>query len=137
MDTLQRVSGGTLRVGISPHPPWVVPGPVPTGPEPELVTALAAELGARIEWHPGSTDALLARLEGRGRGGSAQEDRPLLDLVIAGLCEDSPWREHVAFSQPHTRPREGEGCERVLALPPGENAWAVRVDRWLVQQGAR
>jgi polar amino acid transport system substrate-binding protein len=130
-DTLARVAQGTLRVGVSVHPPWVLPGPEPVGVEPELVGELAEELGVEIEWHPGSTEALLARLEGRGKGGSVVSDNPALDLVIGGLCQDSPWRKHVAFSLPYADVDEGMGCERVLAMPPGENAWAMRVDSWI------
>jgi polar amino acid transport system substrate-binding protein len=134
LDTLERVSQGTLRVGVSAHPPWVLPGEVPTGEEPELVGELAQELGVQVEWHPGSTEALLARLEGRGRGGSLDSDKPALDLVIGGLCKDSPWKTHVAFSLPYADEVRGGGCERVLAMPPGENRWAVRVDSWIAQR---
>jgi hypothetical protein len=56
---------------------------------------------------------------------------PALDLVIGGLCQDSPWKEHVAFSLPYVRETEGGGCARVFAMPPGENRWAVYIDSWL------
>jgi hypothetical protein len=116
-------------VGVTEHPPWTLPGPA--GPEPELVGELAGALGVQVEWHPGSTESLLARLEGRGRGGDVVGRTPALDLVIGGLCQDSPWKEHVAFSLPYVRETEGGGCARVFAMPPGENRWAVYIDSWL------
>lgn len=49
--TLERVSGGTLRVGVAGHEPWVVlEGSEPTGIGSEIVKLLADEINAVIEW---------------------------------------------------------------------------------------
>ena len=50
--TLDRVQGGVLRVGVSPHPPWTVvrEGADPAGVEPDLVRRFAERLQARVEW---------------------------------------------------------------------------------------
>lgn len=50
--TLDRVrSAEILRVGASPRPGWVdLDEGSPTGREPRLATAFAADLGAAVEW---------------------------------------------------------------------------------------
>lgn len=188
--TLDRLRGGTLRVGVAHNPPWAaLPAPGEAlGVEPRLVRALAAELDARVEWVPGSETALLQALEHRR-----------LDLVIGGLSAADPRAGTLGFSRPYytdtlavgaspggTFPRDLEGLRvgversragaavlerrgavpvpvdalehfdgpvaapawrlagagrapgtvlgrerRVFAVPPGENGWLVRVERFL------
>jgi DNA-binding IclR family transcriptional regulator len=60
--TLDRVRGGTLRVGVVNHPPWVVDsGGAVGGVESALVTQLARELGV----HKSTAFRLVAALERR------------------------------------------------------------------------
>src|SRR5918998_5697743 len=95
--TLDRVIGGTLRVGVSPNPPWteVTQGGEPTGSEVDLVREFAATLPAEVSWTVGGEEALIKRLE-------AGE----LDLVIGGLTADTPWEKHAAIPKPYA---EGTG----------------------------
>ncbi len=52
--TLERVSGGTLRGGVSEADPWVrLEGSEPSGVDVELVRRLARELDAAVEWVEG------------------------------------------------------------------------------------
>ncbi|HEX6038250.1 substrate-binding periplasmic protein [Longimicrobium sp.] len=189
--TLERVRGGTLRVGVAHNPPWAdLPAPGEArGVEPRLVRALAAELGARVEWVPGSETELLAALE-----------HHRLDLVVGGLSAADPRGATLGLTRPYytdtvavgvapgtaapaelkgarvgvERTRagaaalEGKGATpvpvddvarfpgpvaaptwrlaragrrptrtvlaqegRVFAVPPGENGWLVRVERFL------
>lgn len=122
--TLERVRGGTLRVGYTVHPPWVMDGGArPTGIEPELVRRWARELDARVEWVQGSEAQLIPRLRRRE-----------LDLVIGGLAADSPWSGDVSFSQPYAEVRSGPDGTReahVIAVAPGESALAIALDRFL------
>src|SRR5687767_518503 len=68
--TLDRVRGGTVRVGLTEHDPWtLVDGPA--GVEVELVERFAERLDATIEWTDGSEQEMFGALE----AGS-------LDLVI-------------------------------------------------------
>jgi hypothetical protein len=61
-----------------------------------------------------------------------------LDLVIAGLKDDVPWRTEVAFSRPYFIAKVGDRTLRhVVALPPGENAWLMRVDRHVYEHSDR
>lgn len=115
--TLERARGGVLRVGAATAPPWVVhrtDGRV-AGVEAELVAEFARTLGARVEWHRGSADELLAKLEKRE-----------LDVVIAGLTAATPWATHVGITRPY---RIDGPHERVLAVAAGENATLVALDR--------
>jgi ABC-type amino acid transport substrate-binding protein len=118
--TLPRLRGGELRVGVAEHPPWttIVDGRV-DGVEPRLVAELARELGARTAWRRGSESELLESLHARR-----------LDLVIGGLTDDSPWRGKVAFTTPYFTDTVADR-RHVFALSPGENAWQMRVERFL------
>jgi predicted component of type VI protein secretion system len=89
------VRGGVLRVGLLHHKPWaaMIDGR-PQGPEAALVEQLARSLNATVEWAEPRGDELFQALK---------EYR--VDLVIGGITERSPWKEHVAFTRPYLRHR--------------------------------
>ena len=122
--TLERVRGGTLRVGFVVDTPWVTAvGQGAGGVEGALVAELARGLGARVSWTHGSETPLLTALHDGE-----------LDLVIAGLTSESPWAAKASFTRPYyvdTTTVNGELAEvpHVVAVPPGENAWQVHVER--------
>jgi polar amino acid transport system substrate-binding protein len=104
--TLERVEGGTMRVGITENPPWSsLEDGVRTGVEVDLVEGFAESLEAEIEWFDGSAPELLAALEHRE-----------LDLVVGGLTLDDPWAQVVTFTQPYAE------IATLVAVPPGEQA---------------
>jgi polar amino acid transport system substrate-binding protein len=112
--TLDRVRDGVLRAGVTDNPPWTVArGDAPAGAEVELVERLAAGLGARVEWRTGSESVLVAALGSRE-----------LDVVVGGREEQAPWSGQAARTRPYAD-------RRVWALPLGENAWQVEVERFL------
>jgi ABC-type amino acid transport substrate-binding protein len=124
--TLDRVRGGTLRVGFVVDTPWVTEaGQGAGGIEGAIAAELARGLGARIAWtHASETPLLTALHDGD------------LDLVIAGLTKDSPWAANASFTRPYyvdTTMVHGEQREvpHVVAVRPGENAWQVHVERLL------
>jgi hypothetical protein len=128
--TLERVRGGVLRAGVCEIPPWVVrEGDRPLGVEPALLQRFAAGLDARIEWQWGSAEEHLAALE-----------HHRLDLAACGLERSTPWRKRVGLTLPYhveRRPPDAPGgrtAEHVLAVPPGENAWLVALERFLVAE---
>jgi polar amino acid transport system substrate-binding protein len=84
------------------------------------VSSFAASMGVRVEWYHGGADELLHRLARRE-----------LDVVAAGLAEDSPWRHEVGLTR---RYGEASGSGRVLAVAPGENAMLVALERHLRAQ---
>ena len=115
--TLRRITGGVLRVGVVDNPPWVIArGGEPAGVEPAIVRTLAAELGAEVQWTRGAEHDLMRALHTRS-----------LDLAIGGFDAKLPWVREAALTRPYYR----DDRQHVFAVPPGENAWMVRVERAL------
>lgn len=125
--TTARMRGGVMQVGASHDPPNVVVPVVgaPTGGDVELIETFAAAQGARVQWVRGDHDGLMRDLEARR-----------LQAVIGGVHADSPWIPHVGVTlQFDAFDVHGRRIKRVIATPPGENAWLMRMDAHL--QGAR
>ena len=122
--TLRKVENGTLVVGYSENPPWVVKAsPEPTGIEPELVKAFARTLHAKVQWRNNTEQVLFEDLEKRR-----------IHLLIAGLTDDSPWKkEKVGFIRPFV---EQGKQKHVMATIQGENAFVVRLEEFLHQRQA-
>lgn len=114
--TLDRVQGGVMRVGLIEHPPWVDRADAePDGVEVTLIRQFAKELDAEIRWIRGPEADLMRALQ-----------HAELDAVIGGLTRSTPWRrENIGFTRPYYRGRT------VIAIPPGENAWLMRMERFL------
>ena len=88
--TLDRVRGGTLRVGVVPNPPWVTDSlGALGGVEVRLVEELARGLGARVAWVRRPQDVMLEALRARE-----------LDLLVGGLTDDATWKMEVAHTKP-------------------------------------
>jgi polar amino acid transport system substrate-binding protein len=101
--TLDRVEGGTMRVGVIESDPWVkLGGEEPRGVEPGLLREFAEQIDADIEWVEGGESDLIAALEGYQ-----------LDVVIGGLTRDSPQKKLAALTRPYVE------VQLNLALPPG------------------
>ncbi|MGJ4730288.1 ABC transporter substrate-binding protein [Luteimonas sp. SDU101] len=115
-----------MRVGASHDPPWVrvVDGEV-RGPEADLIRRYADAHGYRLTWLPGNHDALMGDLE-----------RARLHAVIGGHHPDSPWKPKVGWSRPLALRASADGPmpERRVALPPGQSAWHLGFDRYLVER---
>lgn len=126
--TLERATGGVLRVGISENPPWteVAADGTVSGSEVELVTAYAETIDAEIEWVPAGENVLAAEM----KAGT-------LDVVIGGLPSDAPWTSEIALTRPYTTTTgpEGKAVKIVFGVPPGENALMVDLERFLAEQG--
>jgi polar amino acid transport system substrate-binding protein len=87
--TLARVRAGTMRVGVAEHRPWtIVTSGGAGGIEGALIAEVARDLRARIEWVRAPESRLLRALE-LGE----------LDVVIAGLTDDNPWKRRVTFTK--------------------------------------
>lgn len=124
--TLDRVEGGTLRVGVSPHDGWaeVVDG-VGVGREAELVEGFATSIDADVAWTEGGEEHLMEDLE-------AGE----LDLVIGGLSDTTPWSSHAAITRSYltTTDASGASTNHVMATPLGENAFLVALETYLTEE---
>ncbi|GIJ51742.1 hypothetical protein Val02_86280 [Virgisporangium aliadipatigenens] len=116
--TLDDVRGGVLRVGVTAAPPWVTVAADGTvaGAEAVLVERLAARLGARIEWYPGSESSRMAALEKR-----------VLDLVVGGLTADAPWIEQASLTRPYITTRPVVAVAAGVAAPKSLDGQRVAV----------
>jgi polar amino acid transport system substrate-binding protein len=103
--TLDRVQGGTMRVGVIDAPPWASTDKGdPTGVEPELIKRFAEDLDAEIEWYPGTEEELVEAMRGFQ-----------LDVIVGGLTRSSPAGTHVALTRPYI------DTEIEYGLAPGED----------------
>lgn len=126
--SLDRITGGALRVGVSENPPWteVADDGGVTGREVDLVAAFAREQDATLEWTPGAESELITAM--------ARGD---LDVVVGGLTSDSPWEKEVALTRPYAVEvtPEGDTEQMVMATPLGENALLVALETYLARTG--
>jgi polar amino acid transport system substrate-binding protein len=105
--TLDRVSGGTVRVGVTDNKPWVdLSGDQPAGVEVILVERFARQLGAEVAWFEGSESSLMGALE-----------RKELDLVAGGLERSAPWSQMVSLTRPYVLDHIVVGVPAGSAVP--------------------
>lgn len=128
-DTLDRVTGGDLRVGITHNPPWTDTSDSsdrPGGSEVDLVERLAEHLDAEIVWTE-SSEATLAEALNRGD----------LDLAIGGFTDDTPWTDLAAITTPYTEAADPYGTvkKHVFLARMGENRFLVSTEEFLREQG--
>jgi polar amino acid transport system substrate-binding protein len=186
--TLDRVRGGTLRVGLVEHAPWAVRAEEgPAGVDVRLIEALAAELGAEVEWRWGTLTEHFHAVEHREldlvaggvprlwahRAGVGYTRTYYVDSVVVataaggGMPRLRDARVAVEPGTPAAAALRKAGAEpvplepearppaaavhaweaarlglaptehllhrerRVLAIPPGENGWLVRIERYM------
>ena len=129
--TLEKVTGGTLRVGVTEsiddEVTWVRveqsgADVEPSGIEVDLVREFASELDATVEWTEGNERQLAEQLK-HGR----------LDLLIGGFADDTPWMTHGGLTQPYAETTDAFGTtlKHVMLVPLGENAFLVELDQFL------
>lgn len=117
--TLERVTGGVMRVGITESDPWtVLAGPEPSGVEVELVKELARTLDARIEWIEGSSAEIFEALEVRE-----------IDLAIGGFTSQNPWVGKVGFTHPYLTTPAVVGVPEEDPIPEDIAGLKVAVER--------
>ena len=122
--TLEKVRNGTLLVGYSENPPWVVKtAAVPSGIEAELVKEFAHQLNAKIQWQNDTEQDLFEKLEKRE-----------LHLVIGGLTDKNSWKNKISFTKPYLK---GEKNNYVMAVLKGENAFVLQLEKFLHDQEAK
>jgi ABC-type amino acid transport substrate-binding protein len=126
--TLDAVTGGMLRVGVSPSDGLIdVAGEEPAGSEVDAIRGFADSLEADIAWTVGSEEALVRELE-NGE----------LDLVAGGLTDETPWTEKAGVTRPYAETTDDDGKTRklVMLVPPGENAFLARLETYLTENPA-
>ena len=100
----------------------------PAGIEPDLVRRFADGLQAQVTWQMGGEEMLIGELE-----------HHRLDLVVGGLTADSPWTDKAAITKPYTEGPgpTGEPVGRVMAAPMGENAFLLKLEKFLLEGASR
>jgi polar amino acid transport system substrate-binding protein len=124
--TLDRVSGGTLRVGISPNGEWtdITDGGEASGLEVTLVEEFAESIDAEVAWVEGGEEQLFTQLH-----------EGALDMVVGGLTDKTPWVNKGAITKPFTEVTTSKGMEKhVMATAMGENAFLLELERFLLNQ---
>lgn len=126
--SLNRISGGTLRVGISHQPPWVDTSggeEDPEGIEAQLIADYADSINAEVEWHEGGEEQLIGLI--------AEKE---LDVVIGGLTSQSPWSSDAALTTSYAESLgvDGNTAQQVMAIQMGENAFMTSLERFLLEQ---
>lgn len=119
--TLDSVTGGELRIGVSPDDGLVdVDGASPTGSLVDLANDFAATLHAEPTWTVGSEETLVGMLEA--------DD---LDLVIGGFTEQTPWLDRAGLTRGYGGIAGADGRKIVMLVPLGENAFLSDLERFL------
>ena len=119
--TLADVSGGVLRVGVSPEPGLArVSGDEPSGPLVDLVEGFADRVHARTEWSVHSEERLVELLE-------ADE----IDLAVGGFTDRTPWTDRAGVSRGYPRIPGAEGAPVVVLVQLGENEFLSELERFL------
>jgi ABC-type amino acid transport substrate-binding protein len=126
--TLDRVSGGVLRVGVTPNGDRVTIDEAgdPSGGDVDLVEGFAETVDADIEWVVGAEEAHVRELE------SGE-----LDLVIGGITDQTPWLDKAGVTRPYLEITEPDGTrlKLVMLTPMGENAFISELERFLTEHG--
>lgn len=125
--TLQTVSGGELRVGVSPDDSLAdVSADIPTGPLIDLTDTFADSLDAEVRWTVGSEEALVGMLE--------NDD---LDLVVGGFTDQTPWLDRVGVTRGYTGIVGADERTIVMFVPLGENAFLSGLETFLDKEVGR
>ena len=119
--TLDRVTAGTLRAGVSLDPPLAVAvGGKPSGALIDLANGFANSVGAEPQWIVGSEETLVGLLE--------EGD---LDLVVGGFTDQTPWSDRAGVTRGYTGVPGAEGRPIVMLVPMGENAMLAGLESFL------
>jgi membrane-bound lytic murein transglycosylase MltF len=122
--TLDTVSGGTMRVGVSPDPGLVeVDAGHPYGPLVDITEDFADTLDTRIEWTVASEETLVSDLEAGD-----------IELAIGGFSDGTPWTDRAGITRGYKNIEGADGRSLVFLVPLGENAFLSRLEIFLDEE---
>lgn len=131
--TLEQIENGVMRVGVTENPPWVVrTADGPAGIDVEIITELARELNAEVQWHWGNETNLLDALSHRQ-----------LHLVIGGLTQNKRLPVVSAPTNPYYKSRITVGFADAETMPASLAGVTVAIeplstlDQRLTEHGAQ
>jgi len=106
-----------IRAGVSENAPWVKLNGEISGIEVSILKDFSKSLACTIQWISGTESTLLDSLR-----------RFKLDIVISGLTINSIWKGHIGMTRPFA---EINDLQFVIAVPPGENEWLMKLEEFL------
>lgn len=116
--TTSQVSGGVLRAGLVRGPDMAA--------DRAIISRLARDLDARVEFETGEAHQLVAALE-KGQ----------VHVIGGGLPAATPFKAHLGLSRPAGRlSGSPDGEKRVLAVRPGENGFLLALNRAIAAETA-
>lgn len=122
--TLDRVTDGEIRIGVTHNPPRVdLANPdQPSGIEVDLATEFAEHLDAEITWVVDSEANLAKGLEAG-----------TLDMAVAGFHDDTPWASVAGMTRSCLEGTDqfGSDVKYVLLVPLGENEFLVALENFV------
>ena len=125
--TLDRITGGELRVGASPSGDLVVvDGTDVDGALADLIEGFAREHDATAKWAVDSEEDLVADLE-----------EGTLDLAIGGITAATPWTDRVSVTRGYPGIPDSGGADVAVLLPLGENGLQAALETYLDAEVSR
>ena len=125
--TLDRITGGELRVGASPSGDLVVvDGDEVEGSLADLIEGFAREHDATVVWTVDSEEDLVADLEDGA-----------LDLAIGGVTAATPWSDRVSVTRGYPGVAGSSGADVAVLLPLGENRLQAALETYLDHEVSR
>ena len=119
--TLDRVTGGVLRVGASISGYLVtIRAGEPAGSEVDLIDGFATSRSSSVDWTVGSEETLVGMLESGD-----------LDIVIGGMTGDTPWVERAGVTRGYPGIPGSDGRSLVFLVPLGENRLLSALESYL------
>jgi ABC-type amino acid transport substrate-binding protein len=118
--TLDRVTGGELRVGASPAEGLVeIADGTVSGPLVDIVEGFAEQHDARAVWTIGSEEDLVFDIE-----------QGSLDMAIGGMTDKTPWAVAVGVTRGYPELDPGT-APVVMFVPLGENGFLSALEGYL------
>jgi polar amino acid transport system substrate-binding protein len=118
-DSLEKIMNHTIRVGFTNASPWVYPADgKPEGIEADIVANFAKTLNAKVDWVEGTEEQLYKALR-----------RDEIDILIAGITDETLWHKEVGLTKPYieTEIVIGQPASPVLSnqKAPVEGQWVA------------
>ena len=114
----------TLRVGIIEHPPFTYAADQQySGIEVELVKNFAAQSGYDIQWINAPEEVVMEMLKNYE-----------LHMAVGGFTTKSPYKKEIGFTKAYLKK---EKKKYVMAVAPGENAFLLRLEKFLSSQKSK
>ncbi len=120
--TLESVTGGALRVGVTAEDRMSTDGDTPEGPLPGLANDFAHSVNANTTWVVAGEESLVEMLE-----------KDEIDIAFGHFTKDAPWGDRVAVSRPFEAPRTD--AEIVAFMQLGENAFVTKFETFIDVNG--